>query len=144
MRARCTCILLALVLLQISSVEPAGKYDPRGAYISLHAKWNSTPLLHETAEFLVRSIDACVYAPHRLSIRLMSTPHCCGPLWTRGMPALQLTAAIAGQTLSPLLHNSSHPSSPRCSRELTCVLASPKCRPLHQTLACVQHLDAAH
>lgn len=54
MLTRCTCILLALTLLQISSVEPAGKYDPRGAYISLHAKWNSTPLLHEAAEFLVR------------------------------------------------------------------------------------------
>ena len=53
MLARFTCIFLALALLQISSVEPAGKYDPRGAYISLHAKWNSTPLLHEAAEFLV-------------------------------------------------------------------------------------------
>lgn len=59
MRARCTCILLALALLQISSVEPAGKYDPRGAYISLHAKWNATPLLHEAAEFLVRSSTCC-------------------------------------------------------------------------------------
>lgn len=43
-----------LVLLQMGSIHSAGKYDPRGAYISLHAKWNSTPLLHEAAEFLVR------------------------------------------------------------------------------------------
>ncbi len=42
-----------IVLLQIANIQSAGKYDPRGAYISLHAKWNSTPLLHEAAEFLV-------------------------------------------------------------------------------------------
>lgn len=48
------CLLALLCLLAAGPALGVGRYDPRGAYISLHAKWNSTPLLLEAAEFLVR------------------------------------------------------------------------------------------
>lgn len=49
-------VLLALLGIYIwaSPAASLSRYDPRGAYISLHAKWNATPILLETAEFLVR------------------------------------------------------------------------------------------
>lgn len=47
----------ALVLVLLLAAAPraaAGPRDPKGARISLRAKWPGTPLLHEAAEFLVR------------------------------------------------------------------------------------------
>lgn len=44
---------LLLLLFLVLVAAPAAP-EPKGASITLKAKWNSTPLLLEAAEFLVR------------------------------------------------------------------------------------------
>jgi TRAP-type mannitol/chloroaromatic compound transport system substrate-binding protein len=59
MRAPLFAVALALCALG-NSVAIAARHEAKGAKITLHATWPSTPLLHEAAEFLVRwSAAAC-------------------------------------------------------------------------------------
>ena len=43
--------------------EAAAKAEPKGARITLRAKWQGTPLLHEAAEFLVGARPAAPPPP---------------------------------------------------------------------------------
>ena len=53
--------LLALaLLLALAGSAAAGGLEPKGAKITLQAKWPGTPLLHEAAEFLVRPSMRCL------------------------------------------------------------------------------------
>lgn len=45
---------LLLLLAVLPAPARASRLEPKGARITLRAKWPGTPLLHEAAEFLVR------------------------------------------------------------------------------------------
>lgn len=47
-------LLLIAVLVACLHGSGARRFEPKGASVTLHAKWLGTPLLHEAAEFLVR------------------------------------------------------------------------------------------
>lgn len=47
-------LLVLLLLLAMAGSAAAARPEPKGAKITLRAKWPGTPLLHEAAEFLVR------------------------------------------------------------------------------------------
>lgn len=48
-------LLALLLLVTMAAGAAAAQLEPKGAKITLRAKWPGTPLLHEAAEFLVRS-----------------------------------------------------------------------------------------
>lgn len=48
-------IAVVLALLALASLAIGRRFEPKGASITLHAKWLGTPLVHEAAEFLVSS-----------------------------------------------------------------------------------------
>lgn len=54
-RAAPPLLALAVLLLALAGGAAGGRLDPKGAKITLRAKWPGTPLLHEAAEFLVRA-----------------------------------------------------------------------------------------
>jgi hypothetical protein len=57
-QASCCCALLIAVALACTSSAFAAQH--KGVSISLRARWQGTPYLHEAAEFLVRRTGAVV------------------------------------------------------------------------------------
>ncbi len=47
--------LIASTLLALMALAPCAlaRFEPKGAQVTLRAKWQGTPLVHEAAEFLV-------------------------------------------------------------------------------------------
>lgn len=52
--AAAAAVLFVLLLAAAAGPAAAGRLDTKGAKITLRAKWQGAPLLHEAAEFLVR------------------------------------------------------------------------------------------
>ena len=86
--AAAAALLVALAAAVVALAGPAAaaagssRLEPKGAKVTLQAKWQGTPLLHEAAEFLVSALwPAAVAGPNGISscCRLLppARPCCC-------------------------------------------------------------------